>query len=65
MPPAMIALRQRLGVFRDLQGRHVADDRESFLHLRGIADGGFVDDDLGDAALKLARVDSPTTPAAC
>src|SRR4051812_13508029 len=45
---------QRFSGFRDLKGRQAADDRESLLYFRWIADGGFVNDDLGDRALKLA-----------
>ena len=45
---------QRFSGFRDIKGRQAADDRESLLHLRWIADRGFVDDDLRDRALKLA-----------
>src|SRR4051812_7441586 len=47
-------LRQGLGVLRDIKGRQASDDRESLLYFRGIADRGFVNDDLGDRALKLA-----------
>ena len=51
--------RQGLCVFRHLKGRQAGNDCEPLLHLRGIADGGFVDDDLGHRAVKLA---SPICP---
>jgi hypothetical protein len=47
-------LSQRFSGFRDVKGRQAANDRESLLYFRGIADGSFVDDDLGDRTLKLA-----------
>src|SRR6266581_4407650 len=47
-------LGQRIGVIGDRQSRQPADDREPLLYLRGIADRGFVNDDLGNRALKPA-----------
>ena len=47
-------LGQQFGVLRDLKNRQTSKDCESLLHLRCIAGRGFVDDDLGDAVLKLA-----------
>jgi hypothetical protein len=47
-------LGQRFGVLRDFESRQAANDCESLLNLRWITRRGFVDDDLGDAILKLA-----------
>jgi hypothetical protein len=53
---------QRFSGFRDIKGRQAAEDRESLLYLRGIPGRGFVNDDLGDAVLKLAPAIRPPIP---
>jgi hypothetical protein len=58
-PGSHDSLSQRGGVRRDIKSRQATDDCESHLYLCRIADRGFVDNDLGNRALKLAMAIRP------